>query len=208
MIAFLAVGIEGLGGSNVLSFAIGFGMERLRFFYFCEASFDGGLVRIVPKLMPQADSHSPMGHRTLRIVFRDLLKLLRRLFIPERMQQRDTAFKPLLHRRCARNWKMHRPQLFRCHFFVMMTLVSQRRKAQGQQHSDQAGKRFHGSHRRASLVESEERVNARKNYEVRVTDYDLKTYNFHLGFYPAGSSIRKSSIENRKCLLQPESLVH
>ena len=101
MIALLGVGIEGVDRGNVASLAISFRMERFRFFYLGQASFDGGLVRIVPKLMPQADGHSPMGHGTMRIIFRDLLKLLGCFFVPERMQQRDTAFERLLRRRCA-----------------------------------------------------------------------------------------------------------
>ena len=112
-----------------------------------------------------------MGHGTLRVVFRHLFKVLRRLFVPERMQQSDTAFERLLHRGRARDGKMHCPQLFRCHFLVMMTSIGQRRRAQGQQNRDQPGKIFHGTPQKSEF--SREQREGQRGKEF--TKYDLQS---------------------------------
>jgi hypothetical protein len=73
--------------------------------------------------MPQADGDSPMGHGTLRIVFRNLLKLLGCFFVPEQCNSatpRSNGFCKAAHG----TGKCTVPS-FRCHFFVMMTFISQ-----------------------------------------------------------------------------------
>jgi hypothetical protein len=62
----------------------------------------------------------------LRVLLFDVEKSLLRLFVPERMQQRDTLFECLLRIRSAPHGKMHRAQLFLRELFVMMAFVGRR----------------------------------------------------------------------------------
>ena len=63
-----------------------------------------------------------MHHDAMRIVFPDVDEFFFRLFVPERMQERDSALEGLLHRSGARNWKMNRAQLRLRQVFVVMVI--------------------------------------------------------------------------------------
>src|SRR6202790_4903621 len=127
VVRFLAVGIERLQGQDVIALAVSrpslylAGLLQLR-----RGPLDGWCVRPIPELMPQAHGLAPVRHGALRVLLFDVEKSLLRLFVPERMQQRDTLFECLLRVRSTRHGKMHRAQLFLCELLVMMTFVGRR----------------------------------------------------------------------------------
>ena len=128
MVRFLAIGIERLQRLDVIALALSrpslhlAGLLQLR-----RGPFDGWCVRSIPQLMPQAHGLAPVRHGALRVLLFDVEKSLLRLFVPERMQQRDTLFECLLRLRSTRHREMHRAQLFLREFLVMMPFVSRRR---------------------------------------------------------------------------------
>ncbi len=61
-----------------------------------------------------------MCHGTARIILGDLQKLLLGLFVPERVQQCDSAREWLLHRRGAGYGEVNRPELSLVEVFVVV----------------------------------------------------------------------------------------
>jgi hypothetical protein len=93
-VALLAV-VETFHGSDIVTLAIGLGVQRFRLLDLRLTTLQSGCVRLVPELVPDAHGDSPVRHCALRIVLRDLFEFLLRFLIPERVQQRDTAFEGL-----------------------------------------------------------------------------------------------------------------
>src|SRR5216684_6450365 len=106
--------------------------------------------------MPQAHGLAPVRHGALRVLLFDVQKSLLRLFIPERMQQRDTLFECLLRLRSTRHGKMHRAQLFLRKLLVMMSFVSRRRAGECRGNAQNPDQFAHG----APQSESSRRVEA------------------------------------------------
>jgi hypothetical protein len=75
-------------------------------------------------------------HSTLRIVFRNLLKLFLRFLILERVQQRDAPFEGLLLCCCARYREVHCAQLILRQIFVMMAFVGERPEGKQYEHRE------------------------------------------------------------------------
>ncbi len=128
VVRFLAIGIERLQGEDVIALAGRRpGLHLAGLLQFRRGPLDGWCIRLIPELMPQAHGLAPVRHGALRVLLFDVEKSLLRLFVPERMQQRDTLFECLLRVRSTRHGKMHRAQLFLREVFVMMPFVSRRR---------------------------------------------------------------------------------
>src|ERR1022692_3713560 len=123
VVRLLAVGIERLQGLDVIAFAFSWGLHLVSLLQLGRGALDGSLFRLVPELIPQAHRLTPVRHGALRVLLFVNKKSLLRLFIPERMQQRDTLFEGLLRVGSARYWEMHRAQLLLCEFLVTMTFV-------------------------------------------------------------------------------------
>src|SRR5271157_1927376 len=123
VILSLAVGIERLRSLNVIALAVGWGLRLVGLLQLRRGAFDGGFFRLVPELMPEAHGLAPVRHGALRVLLFDVEKGLLRLFVPERMQQRETLFECLLRVRSTRYGEMHRTQLVLGEFFVMMAIV-------------------------------------------------------------------------------------
>src|SRR5580692_5975149 len=123
LIVALLAAVELVHGSDVVTLAIGLGMQRSRGLDLFVPQLDRSCVGLVPELVPDAHGDSPMGHRAFGIVLRDLLEFFLRFLVPERVQQRDTAFEGLLHLRRARYREMYRAQLIGRQAFVVMALI-------------------------------------------------------------------------------------
>src|SRR6266849_10982607 len=100
--------------------------------------------------MPLAHGLAPVRHGALRVLLFDVEKSLLRLFVPERMQQRDTLFECLLRVRSTRHRKMHRAQLFLRKLLVMMTFVSRRRAGECRGNTQNPDQFAHGAPRSES----------------------------------------------------------
>ena len=66
-----------------------------------------------PDLRPAAQGQAPVGHRAVGVGLSDGRKRLRRLEVPERVQERDGPLERLLHGRAARDREPHLPDLLR-----------------------------------------------------------------------------------------------
>ncbi len=83
------------------------------------SALDGGGVRLIPELVPQAHGHAPVRHGAFRVLLLYLEKSFFRFLVPERVQQGDTFFESLLSVGCARDGEMYGAQLLSCDFVVM-----------------------------------------------------------------------------------------
>jgi hypothetical protein len=94
---------EEVGGRDVVTLAIRPGPGRLRLVHGLHPALEGGGGRGRPDLRPLAERHAPVRHAAARIGLGDGREGLRRLEIPERMQERDRALEGLLHGGGARH---------------------------------------------------------------------------------------------------------
>jgi hypothetical protein len=85
--------------------------KRLSFVRFLQAVGDYLRTRFVPELVPQTHSGSPVGHGTVRITLGDVDEFLLGLFVPERVEQGDSAGEGSLDLGGTRDWEMNRAEL-------------------------------------------------------------------------------------------------
>jgi hypothetical protein len=157
VVRFLAVGVERLQGQDVIALAVSRpGLHLAGLLQLRRGPLDGWRIRLIPELMPQAHGLAPVRHGALRVLLFDVEKSLLRLFVPERMQQRDTLFECLLRLRSTRHGKMHRAQLFLREFLVMMAFISRRGAGERRGNTQKPDQFAHG----APQSESSGRVEA------------------------------------------------
>ena len=90
-------------------------------FTFQAASDDFG-VRFIPELMPDAHGDAPVSHGAVRIVLCNLNEFLFGLFVPERVQQGDSAGEGFLHRRGTGNREVNGAKLSLGEVFVVVMI--------------------------------------------------------------------------------------
>src|SRR5215467_1290519 len=99
--------------------------------------------RTAPQLMKQAHGASPVSHRASRICMRYLLKLIVGLFVGKGVQQRDPAFKRLLHCRRAGCGKRNRAQLFIGIKMMMLIIEGEGERRQKKRDKKEKNRRLH-----------------------------------------------------------------
>ena len=84
----------------------------------------------IPELVPHAHGDSPMRHGAVGIVFGNLEEFFFGLFVPEGVQQGDSAREGLLHRRSAGDREMDRAELRLSQIFVVVMILCRRLRRQ------------------------------------------------------------------------------
>ncbi len=116
-------------------------------FDFLQAARDHLDVGLVPELMPEAHGDAPMGHGAVRVVFGDLEEFLFGFFVPEGVEQSDSAGEGLLHRRGAGDGEVDGAELRLGEVFVVMVMfvfvVGERGECAEEGEEQQPGKTLH-----------------------------------------------------------------
>jgi hypothetical protein len=113
--------IESCGGGDVRVLAgCGFRGQLFCGVNLVQSAGDYFLVGFVPELMPDAHGDAPVRHRTFRVILGNVNEFLLGFFVPERMQQGDSAGEGLLHRRGTGDGEMYGAELRLGEVFVVV----------------------------------------------------------------------------------------
>jgi hypothetical protein len=124
MLQFFRVAVEGRDSGNVCLFTRGGGtVGLLGFVDFVKTALDYFAIRLIPELVPQAHRNAPVRHDAVGIFDCDLNKFFLSFFVPEGVQQGDTALEGLAHARGTGYREIHRAQLRRSEILMVMGLI-------------------------------------------------------------------------------------